>query len=504
MGDFPIDTVLAVIGLVVPVGAFLWEFVFVGRRRLGYRVQMDTPVTGEIESVFPGALARLHPDLPANTPDLRDYSVVLVRIENSGSTAIGVADYLAPTARIGLHLRFPRRRVVGMAVTELSDPDLAESLGPASGIAVREDTDGRIGVIDLPKVPLARGDHYKILAILQRSGGSGEYPAPVLLGRIRGGRVVETRSRTGVPRVMVVLTGFLVAVIVAQFAVAVLRPDPTPLDCATGKLTLIGSSAFEPVIRDAAAQYEKRCTGAEFAFDFAGTERGLDRLAEAGPDAGLLAISDGEKGPGYPALRPRPLALAVFAMFVHPELGVADLTVEQVRDLYAGRITNWREVGGPDLPVVLIDRTPGSGTRVIFEDALFGGEQPARPHRSCTAIKDTEGTFCDVPVTREMHKAVREIPGAIGYGELAESNRAGMRVIALDGVAPGREAALDGSYPFHGVEYAYSHGDLPVGSPAAGFLHYLTAGLGAEVLRAHGNEPCVSGSDARGHCASGS
>ncbi|SLJ83218.1 Uncharacterised protein [Mycobacteroides abscessus subsp. abscessus] len=51
------------------------------------------------------------------------------------------------------------------------------------------------------------------------------------------------------------------------------------------------------------------------------------------------------------------------------------------------------------------------------------------------------------------------------------------------------------------MEYAYTHGDPPAGSPAASFLHYLTAGLGTEVLRAHGNEPCAGGRLEPGRCA---
>ncbi|MEV0293004.1 substrate-binding domain-containing protein [Nocardia sp. NPDC050710] len=489
MGGFPVDTVLALIGIAVPIAAFFWEFVFVGRRRLGYRVQMDTPVTGEVEAVFPGVLTRLRED---RGTELRDLSIVLVRIENSGTSTIESADYLAPVPRVGLHLRFPQRRVVGLAVTELSDQDLADSLGPNSGIGVREDTGGHIGVIDLPKVPLNRGDHYKILAILQRSEGNGEYPAPVLLGGIKRGRVTETESRTGVSRIMLALITFLVLVIVVQFVVAAVEPPPNPLDCATGKLMVVGSSAFEPVIRDAASRYEKRCAGAEFAFDFAGTERGLDRVAEAGADPELLTISDGAKGRGYPALLPRPLALSLFTVIVHPDLGITDLTAAQIADLFTGRITNWSQVGGPDRAVVLVNRTPGSGTRNIFERRLLGGAQPERPHQSCTAIKDTAGTYCDVPVTRDMHKAVAEIPGAIGYSEFSEAREARMRIVTIDRIAAGRQQGIDRSYPFWGVEYAYSNGDLPADSLAAGFLHYLTGSIGAEVLRAHGNEPCGS------------
>ncbi|WP_405165993.1 substrate-binding domain-containing protein [Nocardia sp. NBC_01499] len=495
MGDFPVEIVLAVIGIVVPIGAFLWEFVFVGRKRLGYRVQMDTPVTGEVESVFPGVLPQLRPSLDGASPDLKDLSVVLVRIENSGATTIDTHDYKAPDpARIGLHLRFPQRLVIGMAVTELSDPGLADSLDGDSGIAVREDMAGHIGVIDLPKVPLNRGEHYKILAILQRSEGAGEYPVPVLTGGIKGGRVLETRSQTGIPRMMLGLTIFLVLVIAIQLVVAAVEPSPTPLECASGKLTVIGSSAFAPVIQEAAGQYEKRCTGAEFVFGFESTERGLDRLAEEGKDnPGLLAISDGPKGSGYPALVQRPLALSLFSMIVNKDVGVRSLTQTQIQDLYQGRVGNWRDVGGPDLPVVLVNRIPGSGTRNTFERRLLGAGQPDRPHVSCTAIKGTvlsDAAHCDVQVTTDMQKAVGEIPGAIGYSESSEAIDAGLPTVAINGVAAGRDAAISRTYPFWGVEYAYSYGELPGDSLAAAFLHYLVDQTGKDVLRAHGNAPC--------------
>ncbi|MEU7765189.1 substrate-binding domain-containing protein [Nocardia sp. NPDC049190] len=496
MSDFPLEIVLALIGIAVPIAAFLWEFVFAGRRRLGYRVQMDTPVTGEISSVFPGVLPQLRPSIDGASPSLKDISVVLVRIENSGVTTIDTQDYKAPeSARIGLHLRFPQRTVIGMAVTELSDPALADNLDVESGIAVREDADGHIGVIDLPKVPLGPSEHYKILAILQRSEGAGEYSPPVLRGGIKGGRVIETRSRTGVSRMMLALTVFLVSVIVVQLVVAALEPSPTALECAAGKVTVVGSSAFGPIVRDAADQYRKRCRGAEFTFEFEGTERGLDRVAEEGAgNPGLLAISDGAKGIGYPTLVHRPLALSLFTMIVHPGVGIRGLTVAQIRDLYRGTIGNWREVGGPDLPVVLANRNPGSGSRNAFERRVLDAGQPDRPHVSCAALKGavtTSSAHCEVQLTADMRKAVAEIPGAIGYTEFAEAIDAALPTVAIDGVGAGRDAALRRTYPFWGVEYAYSNGELPGDSLAASFLHFLIDQSGKEVLRAHGNAPCT-------------
>ncbi|GAA5057084.1 PstS family phosphate ABC transporter substrate-binding protein [Nocardia callitridis] len=495
-GEFFVQYLLPVVGIVIPVAAFLWEFVIIGRKRLGYRVQMDTPVTGSIESVFPGVLPQLRPSSGESTPDLQDLSIVLVRIENSGFADIGGSDYRGPEGSlVGLHLRFPHRRVMGMAVTELSDDGLADSLVPGAGIAVREDTGGHIGVIDLPRVPLDRGDHYKILAILQRSRGTGEYPAPAVVGGISGGRVVQTRNRIGVPKMMVALTVFLVLVIIAQLAVNAAQPPPTPLDCASGKLTLLGSSAFEQVMKDAADQYANRCTGAEFAEEFEGSERGLDRLAEhAAPDPGSITISDGPKGDGYPMLTPRPLALSLFSVIVDRGVGVDALSTEQIRDLYQGKVGNWREVGGRDLPVVLVNRIPGSGTRNTFERRLLGAGQPERPHVSCTALKGAEqrdGAHCDAQVTADMTKAVAQIPGAVGYAEYSEAERAKLTSVAIDGVGANRDSAIDRSYPFWGVEYAYSYGELPADSLAASFLRFLTDQAGKDVLREHGNAPCA-------------
>ncbi len=500
--DLPLDTVLeligtavAVVALLVAVAAFLREFVFSGRKRLGYRVQMDTPVTGEIESRFPGVLTQLRPSADGASPDLQDVSVVLVRIENAGITRIDTEDYTAPTAQVGLHLHFPKRRVIGMAVNELSDPSsLADHLGRNSGIDVREENNGgQTGVIDLPKVPLGKSDHYKILAILERSDGTGTAPDPVLRGGIKGGRIIETRA--GTPRKLVVFTVVLVLVIVFLLVVVWRQPAPPPLECESGKLTVIGSSAFEPVMREAAGQYQKRCPGAEFTFAFEGTERGLDRLAEEGAkNPGLLAITDGEKGSGYPGLVYRPLALSLFTMVTHPDVGIRGLTVAQIQDLYRGKIGNWREVGGPDLPVVLVNRTPGSGSRNTLERRLLDGTQPDRPHVSCTALKGTTiGAFahCEVQVTADMRKAVADIPGAIGYAEFSEAKEAGLPTIAIDGVGAGRDAAVRRTYPFWGVEYAYTNGELPGDSLAASFLHYLTDQTGKEVLRAHGNAPCA-------------
>ncbi|MTE12968.1 substrate-binding domain-containing protein [Nocardia aurantiaca] len=496
MKDFPLDTVLAIIGIAVPILAFVWEFVLVGRKRLGYRVQMDTPVTGEIESVFPGVLPQLRPEGDGAAPDLQDLSVVLVRIENNGITDVDSSDYASPdTDNVGLHLHFPHRRVIGMAVTELSDDAMGDSLEPGTGIGCREDAQHRVGIIDLPKVPMDRGDHYKILAILQRTAGAGEYPAPVMRAKLKGGRVAETRSRIGTSPRLLALIGFLVAVIAVQFVFG-LNDDKNAAGCVSGKLTLVGSTAFEPAIRDAAAEYGKHCAKTQFDFEFDSSDRGLSRVDEESKDnPGLLAISDGPKGVGYPNLIPRTLAMSLFTMIVNPGVGVHDLSTRQIRDIYAGRIDNWQLVGGTDLPVRVVNRALGSGTREAFRQRMLGDDQPLTPvATSCRTIAATNPpspAFCEVPVTADMLKTVADLPGSIGYSEYSDAAKAsGAQTVTIAGHAPARDQVLDHTYPFWSVEYAYSNGELPADSPAAAFLRFLTDGIGKDVLRSHGNTPC--------------
>ncbi|MEV6768081.1 substrate-binding domain-containing protein [Nocardia sp. NPDC051030] len=497
MKDFPIEIVLAIIGIAVPVLAFVWEFVLVGRKRLGYRVQMDTPVTGEIESVFPGVLPQLRPDGSGSAPELQDLSVVLMRIENNGATDIDSSDYAVPDSEpVGLHITFPHRRVIGMAVTELSDDGMGDSLRPGTGIAAREDTGHRVGFIDLPKVPMNRGDHYKILAILQRTAGAGEYPTPTVRGKIKGGRLAETRSRVGNSPRLIALVGFLVAVVAVQYIVG-LNTDDAPIasDCASGKLTLVGSTAFEPAMRDAAAAYRKRCPGADFVFEFDGSERGLNRVDEEGVNPDLLAVSDGPKGVGYQKLIPRTLALSVFTMIANQDVNLRDLNTQQIRDIFAGRVDNWQLVGGPDLPVRVINRTLGSGTRETFRRLLGDEQPPAPPATSCKSIevnKPPGPAFCEAPVTKDMLKTVAALPGSIGYSEYSDAAKASdIHTVSIEGKSATREQVLDHSYPFWSVEYAYSNGELPADSLAAAFLRYLTDDTGKDVLRSYGNTPCT-------------
>ncbi|MFC6012846.1 PstS family phosphate ABC transporter substrate-binding protein [Nocardia lasii] len=491
--DIPVELVLSAIGLVVASAAFVREFVLVGRRRLGYRVQMDTPVTGETDTAsLVGALRNLStPELGGAALDLSALSVVLVRIDNSGTLAIDAADYtMGPTnSPVGLRISFPGREVIGLAVTELQGV-LPDNLGPDSGIGKRATGEGEryVGIIDLPKVALERRQHYKILAVLRRVHGTGEPAQPTFAGGVKGGKLVETQSRSGSPKKLMALSGFLVALIAGQ-AVLALQPDPPPRDCAGGSLTLVGSTAMEPMIRTAARNYAKTCTAAEFTFDFSGTSDGLVDLAEAGPTPAMLAISDGSKGQGYTTLVEYPVALSSFAIVTHPDLGLPNLTTPQIRDLYRGRVVNWNQLGGPDQPVVLVDREAGSGTRSALEARLLEGDRKVFPFIPC-AGRASGGPQCEVKSTAGVGAYVAATPGAVGYMETSAAGGE-VTVVSLDGISASVDTLRSRTYPLTVVEYATTNGEVAGDSLAAQFVDYLMHGAGRAAIREFGNIPCL-------------
>ncbi|MCX4097349.1 substrate-binding domain-containing protein [Nocardia sp. alder85J] len=502
MDNSLLGVIVAVAGVVVPVGIFFWDSVVRGLKRLGYRVQMDTPVTGEVESRYSGVLTQLRPAAAAGgkSPKLGDLSIVLIRMENSGFTTIDTSDYKVPdNDPVGLHIGFPRRRVIGMAVTELSDPGLQQSLGRDSGIGTREDEQRDTGYIDLPRVPLNRGEHYKVLAILERISGDRHYPPPVVSGGLKGGSLHETRSRTGPSGPALGLVVFLIAVIVAE--VTFFRPARPPLDCASGRITVTGSTAFAPVLADVAQSYQHTCGKATFGFDpqSSGSDAGLTSLNEAGTRSGqtppIIAFSDGEKRSGFPDLLARPIAFVLFAVVVNPKARVLDLTRAQLQDLYAGRITNWSELGGADLPVRLVSRQLGSGTRTTFESRVLGAVEAGVNSKDCETVynKAIPGPpHCEQLTTDKLLDTVAASDGAIGYSELgtATLRSKDVAVVRIDGQPADREHALHNAYPYWETEYAYTYGEPKADSLIASFLRYLTDQVGIDIIRSHGDLPC--------------
>ncbi|MGW3566374.1 substrate-binding domain-containing protein [Streptomyces sp. NPDC000941] len=493
------ENLLALLGVVVTVGGLSYERLIPGRKRVGYRVQMDTliddnPNDGHIHH-------RLR--MLENTPDLAGASLVLLRIENDGFRSIDIDDYItAPsTEHRGLTAIFPNRTVMDVAVTEPSHPDLLRYL-PQRGTETNPGLICRDNEISLPRVPLNKGDHFKLLVLLT---GAGTDKEPHVVGRIREGRIRNNENfRRPSNRVLGLIGSLVVLMLLQPIGFQLLEPDPLRQGCAEGTLTVVGSTAFEPVMNDLDTAYEDDCEGAaHITVNAQGSVRGTDTLRNAGEGAkgfpAYLSFSDGLEVTGDPKLKGHLTALSVYTVAVNKDVGISDLSLADVRKIYSGEITNWKQLpDGPDLPIRLVSRDGKSGTRGVFENRVLGGKtEPGRTSDNCRTPKfdNTHIIRCELDSTREVLKTVARTPGAIGYAELkAAKDRAegqkDLHLLRLNGQQPSIATVRHETYPFWEPEYAYTYGTPPPNSLTSKFLDFLAGDTGRNLIEHHGHLPC--------------
>ncbi|MFE1957933.1 substrate-binding domain-containing protein [Streptomyces sp. NPDC059479] len=494
-----IAVVTAALGIIASLGVLWYERRVPRRTRIGYRVQLDTPVSSAERTGRAGVRLGLFQD----NPQLSDATLVLLRIENDGSTSIADSDYTGRELH-GLMAEFTGRTVRGIAVTTTLGADhLLDHFSPAAGLRYADDT------VYLPRVPLNHGQHFKLLVLLT-GGAVGD--AIRVSGGIRDGGVYPNRSTTPddtppvFSRATRMITVLLTACVVVLASIIVVRDDVRPpMGCAKGELTITGSTAFEPVAEDLAAKYMRDCAGSTVTVDARSSEEGLQELDERGAAAkggtpALIALSDVPKGDGrFPELSENPVAVSVYTLVANDKVTLRDLTTEQVRAIYRGDISEWGDerLGGPKgLPIILASRKSGSGTRDIFRDRVLGGVyELAESSADCGSKDDTSAKVfrCELDSTDRVLATVADTDGAIGYAELRSGALPkGLHTLSLNGVAASSDTIADGDYPFREVEYAYTYGNPPADSLVASFLNYLLRGSGQDVVRAHGHLPCSS------------
>lgn len=172
------------------------------------------------------------------------------------------------------------------------------------------------------------------------------------------------------------------------------------------------------------------------------------------------------------------VAIDALAIVVHPDNPVEQLSIPQLSDIYTGRITNWREVGGNDAPIVLLSRETNSGTHVYFlEEVVRRGESD----NSDIFAPQTLLMPSSVGITSE----IRRNPNAIGYdglGYITEHEK--VLAVAVDNaspaVLPSAATASDGSYPLARPLFMYTSGE-PAGE-IADYLAWIRSPAGQDIV----------------------
>ena len=200
---------------------------------------------------------------------------------------------------------------------------------------------------------------------------------------------------------------------------------------------------------------------------------GAKAVQEGRCDIGLSSrsLKDDEKSSG---LTETVLAYDGIAIIVHPDNAVADLTVQQIADIYTGKITNWEDVGGSDGEIVLIGREAGSGTRDGFE--------------SITDIKDACQYRRELTSTGDVITAVSQNPNAIGYASLA-SVKDTVKALQANGVTPTEATVKDGSYSVQRPFVLVTKTGTALSPAAQAFFDYATSSEASSLISQAGAVP---------------
>ncbi|MBN1875992.1 MAG: phosphate ABC transporter substrate-binding protein [Anaerolineae bacterium] len=217
---------------------------------------------------------------------------------------------------------------------------------------------------------------------------------------------------------------------------AVEEPVTTPEpEKAEGQISVAGSTTVQPLAEKLAEVYIAANPDMKVDVAGGGSSAGVKAAGDGTADIGAASreVKDSEKET-YPDIAIFVIARDGIAIVVHPEVPVDELTTDQVRDIFAGAITNWSEVGGENQPITVISREEGSGTRGAFEEMVMGEE----------AVITDKAIFQDS--NGKVRTAVASTPNSIAYlsfGYLDDS----VVAVAIDGVEATEANALNGIYP---------------------------------------------------------
>ncbi|MCB2358935.1 phosphate ABC transporter substrate-binding protein [Clostridium estertheticum] len=232
----------------------------------------------------------------------------------------------------------------------------------------------------------------------------------------------------------------------------------------SGSITAAGSTALQPLAELGAKNFKLKNTGATVNVQGGGSGTGLKQVGEGSVEIGNSDIYAKDKaGIDAAALTDTKVCVIGFAAVTNPKVKVESLTKKQLIDIFTGKIKNWKEVGGADIKVTIINRPKSSGTRATFKE--FGLD------------KKEEATGLTQDSSGSVKQAVKQTDGAISYLALSyfadATNKEGLNILKIDGVEATAANISTDKYKIWSYEHMYTKG-ASTGITKA-YLDYMTS-----------------------------
>ncbi len=255
-----------------------------------------------------------------------------------------------------------------------------------------------------------------------------------------------------------------------------------PATVAPNKVVIKGSNTFgEELGPRLIAAYKQAHPDADIELESKGTSTGFMSLIKgvcniAASSRPIVPAEQEEAKSRGVELTEAPIGAYSVAVLVHGANPVTNLSLEQVRDLFTGKVQSWKEVGGPDAPVHCYIRSPISGTYLGFQELAM--EKKDYATNNLTALTNYAG----------IAQAVAHDPSGIGYATIQLASKPGVKAVAIGGIAPTMAAVKEGKYPYERLLHLYTRkaADAP---KALEFIQFVQSAQGQRLVDEMGFVP---------------
>jgi phosphate transport system substrate-binding protein len=252
------------------------------------------------------------------------------------------------------------------------------------------------------------------------------------------------------------------------------NPDPTAT-AGIRSITVTGSTTVLPIAQKAAESYMDTHADADIKVSGGGSGVGIQAIGEGTADIGMSSRElSADEMAKYPELQIARIADDGIAVIVNPSNTVNSLSLSQIKDIYQAKVTNWKEVGGPDKEIVIIGRDSASGTRSFFTEMVLKKE-------------NTAPTMLEKNSNGAVTLTVAQTPGAIGYvsiGYLDDTVKGLDLLVNGNAITPTIANVKNGQYPISRPLIMITRG-TPQGL-AKSYLDFIISPAGQKIVADEG------------------
>jgi phosphate transport system substrate-binding protein len=321
-----------------------------------------------------------------------------------------------------------------------------------------------MNIFSLPGSPIYERNPYSSYRTRRLHGTLAKSTRPV---KFLAFRVASNMMENIIPKFVLLVLSFIIIVSPAMQSEKI--------------MTISGSTSLLPLVAAAAEAFNDQQKEYFVTVTGGGTQPGIIDITEHKVDIAMVSgeLTKDEKDNLGNNFQEHPIGYGDIVVALSPAIynaGITDLTSGQIKKIYQGNITNWKDLGGPDERIYVIARMPGSGTMNIFNDAILGDVNAETPGVSTNTLSDGE-----------TETAIEGSDKAIGYLGLIYAQTGNIKPIAIDGIRPGVESLRNGAYKLTRKLSLYTYGDSSPGVKR--FINFLLSAEGQEIVKETGFTP---------------